>query len=251
MASAPLRWRRLSVPKRGHRPEEYEDAAAGDGGLGRFAVADGATESAFAGDWSRLLAEAFVRDSIMERGWPEWLPPVRKQWLETVGNRELPWYLEEKFAQGAFSTLLGVELMPAASGEGWEWRAVAVGDCCLFQVRGNELICSFPIDAASDFNSTPTLIGSRPNEMPRDHRAKGRARHGDTFLLLSDALAQWAMRRHEARRPPWPELHAILRNPDADAAFAVWVESMWAGKELKTDDVTVLAIEMPAAEGRV
>jgi hypothetical protein len=146
------------VPKRGHRPEENEDAAAGDGGRGRFAVADGATESAFAGDWSRLLAEAFVRDSVLERGWPDWLPPVRQQWLETVGGRDLPWYLEEKFKQGAFATFLGVEVVRAASGEGWEWRAVAIGDCCLFHVRGNEMICSFPIDAAF----TPLLSTRRP-----------------------------------------------------------------------------------------
>src|SRR5262249_11264346 len=107
MTGPPLRWRRLCVPKRGHRPEEYEDAAAGDGRSGRFAVADGATESAFAGDWSRLLAEAFVRDSVLVKGWPNWLPEVRNRWLEAVGKRDLPWYLEEKFAQGAFATLLG------------------------------------------------------------------------------------------------------------------------------------------------
>ncbi len=247
--SAPLRWRRLTVPKRGHRPEENEDAAAGDGGRGRFAVADGATESAFAGDWSRLLAEAFVRDSIMERGWPDWLPPVRQQWLDTVGGRELPWYLEEKFEQGAFATLLGVELVRAATGAGWEWRSVAVGDCCLFHLRGNELICSFPMEASADFNTSPSLIGSRPGESPRDHRAKGRARHGDTLLLMSDALAQWALRRHETRRPPWPDLAAALQSSESEAMFAQLTDSLWAQKELKTDDATVLAIEMPAAEG--
>jgi hypothetical protein len=238
------------VPKRGHRPEENEDAAAGDGGRGRFAVADGATESAFAGDWSRLLAEAFVRDSVLERGWPDWLPPVRQQWLETVGGRDLPWYLEEKFKQGAFATFLGVEVVRAASGEGWEWRAVAIGDCCLFHVRGNEMICSFPIDAAADFNSSPSLLGSRPGDHPRAHRAKGRARAGDTFLLLSDALAHWALRRHEERRPPWSELAAVLQSSEAEAAFAQFTEALWAEKSLKTDDTTVLAIEMPAAEAQ-
>ncbi len=249
MSSAPLRWRWLSVPKRGHRPEENEDAAAGDGGRGRFAVADGATESAFAGDWSRLLAEAFVRDSIMDRGWPEWLPSVRQQWLDTVGGHELPWYLEEKFEQGAFATLLGVDLARAPTGGGWDWRAVAVGDCCLFHLRGNELVCSFPLDASMDFNTTPSLIGSRPGDFPRDQRAKGRARPGDKFLLISDAMAQWALRRHEERRPSWSELYAVLSHADAAAEFARFTESLWAEKALRTDDATVLAIEVPAAEG--
>src|SRR5207244_4452936 len=164
----PLRWRQLAVPKRGHRPEEYEDAAAGDGSRGRFAVADGATESAFAGDWSRLLAEAFVLDSLVARGWKEWLPEVRRRWLEAVGSREMPWYLEEKSAQGAFATFLGLEFQPVPPGQNWEWRAIAVGDCCLFHLRRDQLVCSFPLDEAAEFNSTPELIGSRSEELPRD-----------------------------------------------------------------------------------
>jgi len=43
------RWRALGLPKRGHSAEEYEDAFAGDPKVGRFAVADGASESSFAG----------------------------------------------------------------------------------------------------------------------------------------------------------------------------------------------------------
>ena len=49
------------VVRRGHRPEEYEDAFASDDAAGRYAVADGDTESCFAGLWARLLAEGFVR----------------------------------------------------------------------------------------------------------------------------------------------------------------------------------------------
>ena len=53
-----------SLPKHGHTAEEYEDAtaepvAAGDGTV-RVAVADGATESAFAGAWARTLVEEFL-----------------------------------------------------------------------------------------------------------------------------------------------------------------------------------------------
>ena len=48
-----LQWQSLSLPKRGHSPEEYEDALAGDPRSGRFAVADGASESSFAGLWAR------------------------------------------------------------------------------------------------------------------------------------------------------------------------------------------------------
>jgi len=246
----PLRWQILKVPKRGHKIEEYEDAAAGHGLSGRFAVADGATESAFAGSWARALAEAFVQGPIAAGGWAGWLPDVRKRWLKEIDGQELPWYLEEKFQQGAFATLLGIEL--TAKKKTWEWKAVAVGDCCLFHLRGEKLLCSFPLESSIDFGTQPDLLGSRSGhgDKPRDHRAKGRAKFGDSFLLLSDALAQWALKREETRRPPWRELREVLNASDPQAVFRTWVEACWESKELKTDDVTLLAIDLPRMEGK-
>ena len=46
-----LIYRPFRLQKRGNRLDEYEDACAGDATLGRFAIADGATESSFAGQW--------------------------------------------------------------------------------------------------------------------------------------------------------------------------------------------------------
>jgi len=242
MNPPPLRWRLLSAPKRGHKLDEYEDAAVGDGGRGRFAVADGATESAFAGDWARILTETFVREPAFERPWSDWLPGPRGRWIEAVGGRELPWYLEEKFHQGAFATLLGLEV--TAAPPGWEWRAVAIGDCCLFHVRGAELVCTFPMESSTDFNTTPALLSSRPGSPAPDQRARGRARAGDRFLLASDALAQWALRRHEERRGAWAELLEL-----DEARFPAWIDGLWTSKELRVDDVTLLIVELPAAGG--
>lgn len=247
MSSSPLRWWRLAVPKRGHRPDEYEDSAVGDGTRGRFAIADGATESAFAGNWSMLLAEAFVRESVLNCGWDAWLPEVRRRWTTVVSGRDMPWYLEEKVKQGAFATLLGLELNPMPTGD-WEWKSIAVGDCCLFQVRSPELVCSFPIEHAAEFNATPELIGSRNAQTPRDQRARGRARPRDVFLLASDALSAWLLREHENNSPPWQEVMDIVHGPDPETNFPRWVEALWEQGALKVDDVTLLAIELPAAE---
>src|SRR5262245_11739822 len=244
----PLKWQILCVPKRGHKMEEYEDAAAGHGLAGRFAVADGATESAFAGSWARALAEAFVQGPVAAGGWARWLPDVRRRWLKEIDGKELPWYLEEKFQQGAFATLLGVEL--EAKKKIWEWKAVAVGDCCLFHLRGDKLLCSFPLESSIDFGTQPDLLGSRSGDKPHDYRAKGRARFGDTFLLLSDALAQWALKREELRRPLWRELREVLDAHEPQAAFQSWVDKCWESRELKTDDVTLLTIDLPHLEGK-
>lgn len=53
-----IRWQGFGVPKRGHSAEEYEDAYAAALQVGRFAVADGASESSFASLWASCLSRA-------------------------------------------------------------------------------------------------------------------------------------------------------------------------------------------------
>src|SRR5438309_355857 len=108
-----LAWRAFHLPRRGHAPAEYEDAFAADPCSGRFAVADGASESSFAGRWARLLVEGFVGGAQDPWG-ADWLVPLRRRWVEEVAPLPLPWYAEAKREQGAFATLLGVALGDAA-----------------------------------------------------------------------------------------------------------------------------------------
>ena len=127
----PLRWHAFHLPKSGNSAEEYEDAFAASPEHGRFAVADGASESSFAGLWARLLVEGFVKEA--RKPWEEtgWLKPLHERWAAEVNRRPLPWYAEMKRQEGAFATLLGFALRSPD-----HWRAVAVGDSCLIQVRG-------------------------------------------------------------------------------------------------------------------
>src|SRR5205814_9053435 len=59
--AAALTWRSFHVPKQGHTAAEYEDGWAAAPESGRFAIADGASESAFAGAWARTLVDAAVQ----------------------------------------------------------------------------------------------------------------------------------------------------------------------------------------------
>src|SRR5712691_3925370 len=95
--------------KAGNDAADYEDAFAGDPAVGRFAVADGATESSFAAEWARLLAEDFVacRTGGAD-AWLKRLPAVQEQWWAVVGPKSLPWYAEAKREEGAFATFLGL-----------------------------------------------------------------------------------------------------------------------------------------------
>jgi hypothetical protein len=244
-----LRFQHLLLPRQGHTADECQDAAAGDPERGRFAVADGASESAFAGEWARLLVEDWVRASDAP-AWASWLPPLQARWAAAVDadlDREQPWYLEERLRLGAFATFLGLGVeLTTEGGPAWRWRAVAVGDSCLFQVCHGDLALSFPLNRADEFGSTPRLIGSRsaPGEQPRPRSVAigGSAEADDTLWLMTDALAQWFLRRVEAGERPWEELEPLLAGPDPDRAFAAWVEAQRDARRLRNDDVTVLAV---------
>ncbi|MBM4067672.1 MAG: hypothetical protein FJ271_01820 [Planctomycetes bacterium] len=243
--------RSVWLPKRGHSLDEYEDAGAADPALGRFAIADGATESSFAGPWARLLADGFVSAAGPQPGrWSDWLPALQQRWLEQFRDKELAWYAEAKLEDGAFATFLGLTLC-APTGffmERRKWHAVAVGDGCLFQVRDNELYRPFPIERAEDFGNTPWLIGSRNDSSKslrqKELRAKGDWRTGDCFWLMTDALAQWFLTDIEACGTPWTKLEAVLGSDDSQERFADWVEDQRDRQALKNDDVTLIVVNV-------
>src|SRR5262249_6783433 len=145
---------------------------------GRFAIADGATESSFAALWARLLVAEFAAAPHPDLApWAAWLPGLQQRWAEQVGNHALPWYAEAKIQQGAFATFLGLVVRAL------RWQAVAVGDSCLFQTRGEELRYSFPVFCAADFDTSPWLVGSRGADAAtverRSRRAEGDWQAGD------------------------------------------------------------------------
>jgi hypothetical protein len=228
-------WRTLFLPKRGNAADEYEDACAAEPATGRFALADGASESSFAGLWARLLVEGFVHPT------PRWLEAARRAWAARVDDHPLPWYAEAKRENGAFATLLGLVIADN------RWHALAVGDTCLFQVRQDRLIEAFPLRRSAEFGNRPRLIGSRPPAPSAEEvHAEGRGtwQPGDRLLLMTDALAQWLLRRHEAGARPWQELDPLLSQKGASRAFADWIDERRQHGDLRNDDVTLVRIDL-------
>ncbi len=243
-----LRWRVLSVPKRGYTAEECEDAWAAAAAAGRFAVSDGASESAFAGLWARLLVEGFLK-AKRPRDMAGWLGEARRQWSAAVMGLELPWYAEMKRAEGSYATLLGLHMRPARGNRPGRWRAVAVGDSCLVRVRADGAVRAFPLKGSAEFDNQPRLIRSR-GEMPEGTRyASGSLAPGDRLLLMTDALAQWFLRTCEDGGCPWEEIAGLFGAETAEAAFAAWVEDRRSGGALRDDDVTLLVVARGRAAG--
>jgi serine/threonine protein phosphatase PrpC len=243
-ALTPLRWQAFHLPKRGNSEEEYEDAFAGSAERGRFAVADGASESSFAGIWAQLLAKGFVHEA--QRPWKEtgWLEPIRARWVTEVGRRPLPWYAEMKREQGAFATLLGLALRRPN-----HWRAVAIGDSCVMQVRDGRLAVSFPMRHAEDFGNQPALVPSRViggGRQPTLRLFNGLWKPGDCFLLMTDALAQWFLAEFEEERRPWERLIPLLRDTGAMDTFAALVAEAREHGAMRNDDVTLVLVDTTA-----
>ena len=246
------------TPKAGNRPDEYEDAFWPQesvlervGARFRCAVADGATENSFSAAWANLLVREFcARQPSLTRFFGA-LPSLRQAWLRRVTAQPLPWYAEDKVRQGAFASFLGLTLEKAGpkSQRFASWSAVAVGDSCLFQVRDGCLIAAFPLTRSEQFNSRPYLIGTAATNAEQLHahlvRARGPCEPGDTFYLLTDAIACWLLRLHEEQATG-----DALAGIDSPEAFEVLVREQRSLRDsdgrpcLKNDDVTLLRVDL-------
>lgn len=233
---APVSSRILAVPKGGASTDEYEDAAAvrEEAWPVRAAVADGATESAFARDWAETLAEGLCAIEIAPDTVVEGLADWQTAWKDRISDRVegLPWYGGAKLREGAFATLLGLELRRTG-----RWRAVGVGDCLLVHLRENAIQQTWPYTAPNDFTNRPVLVPSRSgHSSPEagDYRgATGTWRKGDTFLLATDAVAAWLLRTGPGAARTWT----------ADD-FREAVDAARAEGVLRNDDSTLLALTL-------
>lgn len=206
--------RAVSVAKAGHGAHENEDAWATAGT--RAAVADGATETAFAGAWARHLARAAcaspaLLDAIAHAraSWPSHLAPL------LVGQ---PWFVQAKADEGAFAAVLVVQV------EGREVRAEAVGDANLFVLGPREVRRAWPYEDAEAFGMRPALVGTA-GDVPPVQAWRTRLGTDESLLLATDALAAYVLRTGALPEAFWtaPE-HAVdqarrqgLRNDDVTA----------------------------------
>jgi len=246
MASAGKQtWIAASLAKAGNRADENEDATAADAAGSRFAVADGATEGWESRGWAAALAAAFVRRPPAPDGFTAWLTEARAAWTPPPLPSAAPWYAAAKRAEGAFATLVGLELAPARRKGHWKWKAVAVGDSCLFVHRGVRMEMAFPIGTVAGFGSHPALVPSSPAAECLDPEwLAGRAEPGDLFLLASDAVAAHllALEKPEAWGPLLAAIDDGLSTGDPKSLLD-WLHSI---QPARNDDLTLLAIRPTA-----
>ncbi|HEY3788986.1 MAG TPA: protein phosphatase 2C domain-containing protein [Urbifossiella sp.] len=238
-------WFSASVPKAGNRGAENEDAVAADIKRVRFALADGATEGWQSRTWANHLAQAYIRKPPGPPDFHQWLADLRKSWTPPAPKSE-HWYAEAKQEQGSFATILGLEFRRATDSSGLIWKAVAVGDTCLFVVRGNT--CEpFPINSADEFGNQPPLVpSSTDRDCPDPEWLAGWAEPGDLFLLATDAVARFILQSQEPR-----EASPIVQAAKLGVASGMSKPMVDLLGKLRTqlnDDASVIAVRVADAK---
>lgn len=262
-------------PKEGYTAEEYEDAYGCSEETGIYAVADGATESSFAEIWSAVLTRQFVQSP--PEGTPptaenlrDWVLPLQKEWHANIMWDRLPWYAEEKARKGAFATFLGMKFHNgedsakafedasvmdkiffmfkkqdggAAKGK-YTFEALTIGDSNMYQIRNNQLLRTWPIEKAVDFDSRPLLLSSNPDYNNADvwnafEYVQGDYQEGDMFILATDAIAKWFLASHEAGKRPWNTLKSIKD----DGEYLDFITKLRKAKQMRNDDTTYVMLE--------
>ncbi|APU16698.1 MULTISPECIES: protein phosphatase 2C domain-containing protein [Actinoalloteichus] len=181
-----------SVPKNGREESENEDQVGYDEAAGRFAVADGASTAARSEVWARILVESFLSDGT-DPSATNVLPLLRKRWETETAAQATSWVAQEKLRQGSAAAFVGLSLRDGG------YQVIAVGDACYLHLRNNRVVRFGPVASAAEFTRFPSLV--RTDGGPRSIDQRGEYRTGDRFLLVTDALAAFLMRRLERSGP--------------------------------------------------
>lgn len=237
------------LSKDADEPTQYQDAFELDPELGRAAIADGVSSAIFSGPWAKLLTLAAVADPPPledASSFPTWIADKRAAWLNTIDISHLTWYQRPKMADGAMTTLLWLELAPTetnADGRAicYQLNAYAIGDSCLFHVRGGEALYWFPLNSSGEFGLNPAVVGSVDRQL--DHLLEFKARSqecliDDLLVLATDAIALWAVEQAEAGNPvDWSRYWDLT-----DDEWRTEIFAHRDAKQMRFDDSTLVLL---------
>lgn len=240
----------LWTPKRGNTESQWEDGYAFAPEAGLVAVADGAGDGIFSKLWAELLLESYVAHPVAldDAGAVEaWIAERRRAWVARVDYPRQRWSIQLRLDQtcGA-ATFLGLEIGAGPEGpdDATSWTASAVGDVCLFHLRGGQLVDSFPVARAADFGTTPDIFQSKPmRPMPAGVVRRGILLPDDLLVIATDAVAQCLLAAVEAGNPPdWTRFWDL----DQDA-WRNEIETLRDQHTIVNDDCTLVVVRLPEA----
>jgi len=247
-----ISWSPFSVQKFGNRPGDNEDSVSPRKHQTnqiikrRFtcALSDGATSASFSSLWARLLVKYSTRKSIGNI--EDSIHEAQLEWSSTIKKIPLPWFAEEKVKQGAFATLVLLNTWLKWRNETNKWKALIIGDSCLFHFRNRNLLKYYPPLHSTDFGNNPTLISSLSTrnreiwETIQSNIYEGSWESGDHFFLMTDALSAWFIREIEQGNNPYNSLiEPLEKNIMQTSFFSEFITDLRNKKFIKNDDTTL------------
>jgi hypothetical protein len=235
-------------PKAGSAASEWEDGAGyapadpATGRPARLVAVDGATEAFDSVRWVRQLVGSFLGDDghppeMQPAGLDAWFGRMQQRWVDEAPQQFANIFEERAFHDsGSFATFLGCEVSGIGGPEP-TWRAAALGDTVLFQIRSGSVVAQFPRLTAADFGINPDGVFTLPSERERMRAGlafnAGALEVGDVLYLATDALAAWLV---GAGASVWRDLAAV----EHWRVFRRIVAGLRREGALKNDDVTLL-----------
>jgi len=247
--------------KKGEPLRNCQDAYEINDEFLRYAVADGATREYFSAKLAQELVNRFCfdediinRDIFNNKKYEEWLEPIQKNWLtyieDIIKNKEVNFVVKNRFHKqhSGASTFVGLEL----DRENLIFKAIVIGDSCLFHIRDKEIVACYLIDDYQEFDNSPDFFFSRDFILNDENMIEKREftkpnivvesfEDGDYFLLATDAISKWLLtQKHKGK---WEKIWNNLLKEDKD-----WYDNLIGeyredkDNKLDDDDVTILIL---------
>lgn len=236
----------LVLPKIDETHEDCEDRLAfvADQATSsvRVAVADGATATAFSGQWAELLVRAYCERPFA--GWDDFVTRSEaeaKKWASDVYSQDRPWHALMRAQSGGAAAIAGIEIFSNER----KWSAVALGDSCIFQVRDEHICFMLPPYEAEQFGNHPRLISTDVAKnvglASAYESASGRYEPGDRFVLATDAASEAFLRAAERNEGVHDWLRALSGSKETAREF---IGSLRESRDIRDDDVAVVMVEV-------
>lgn len=235
--------------KKGETWSDCQDAAEFNEDRVRYAVADGATRSFFPKMWADLLVKNFCEEttlSLEKQNWKGWITLLQQKWLEqaisTVQETKRFISIDRlSRSESAASTFVGLEIDRTKA----EWKAMIIGDSCLFHIEGGELKEIYLVKKSEDFTNRPAIFASFAKDSLYEPTFRnGQVKTGDIFILATDALAKWIIQHEDVGKFKDALKRLIKIGADHENQFNDFVEEAREtdGIRLVNDDVGLLLI---------
>ena len=226
---------------------------------GRFAVADGVTNSNHPEIIARLLSEAFVVEEIAIEDWPtvfeeKALEKICKDWKEEeesifsslTGRKRSQAQLRRDYYSPGASTLAGIEIDKDKKA----LRFLILGDSTLFVIGSDGTYFAVNSDANCSkrglllpFNNTPGTVVA--NGKVNGQWVSGQCNLQEGYIaLMTDGCANWFQETYANDTSIIEKLWELKDNGE----FAVFVEGVWAQQPKYEDDWALILIKLGKEE---